>query len=109
MKNQFEIWRYNWPERGEHPAVIISHPDFCARSVVNVLYCTSQRQNRPPKPFEIMLNGADGCDWESFCDCSIMWSVPGAALFGKRGRVTLERRKAIRALLRDMFLIQATD
>ena len=109
MKDQFEIWRYDFPGRGEHSVVLISHPDFCARSVVNVLFCTSQRQSRPPKPFEVMLDTADGLDWETFCDCSIMWSIPEAALFGKRGRVTLERRRAIRALLRDTFLLMASD
>ena len=60
--------------KGEHPVVLISHTDFCAQSIVNVLYCTSQRQSRPPKPYEVMLNGADGMDWETFCDCSrIPW------------------------------------
>ena len=108
-REQFEVWRYKFPEKGEHSVVIISHPDFCARSVVNVLFCTSQRQSRRPKPFEVMLNHEDGFDWETLCDCSIMWSVPTAGLFGKRGRVTLERRRAIRALLRDMFLLSAAD
>ena len=68
---QFEIWSFNFPQKGLHPVVLISHPDFYAQAVVNVLYCTSQRQNRPPKPFEVMLNGADGMDWETFCDCSL--------------------------------------
>jgi hypothetical protein len=40
------------------------------------LYCTSQRQNRQPIPFEVLLNGADGMDWETFCDCSAMYLVP---------------------------------
>ena len=56
-----------------------------------------------------MLNGADGMNWETFCDCSVMYAVKSDLLFGKRGRVTLERRRAIRALLRDMFLLYATD
>jgi hypothetical protein len=76
---------------------------------VNVLYCTSQRQSRSPKPYEVMLNSADGLDWETFCDCSILWSVPAAGLFGKQGRVCLERRRAIRAKLRDVFRLAATD
>ncbi len=110
MKDQFEVWRFEFPDKDEHPVVLISHPDICARSAVeNVLYCTSQRQSRRPKPFEVMLNGADGMDWETFCDCSIMYSVPASELFGKCGRVTLERRRAIRSLLRDVFLLSATD
>src|SRR6266571_7869911 len=109
MKDQFEVWRYRFPERGEHPVVLISHPDFCARAVVNVLFCTSQRQSRPPKPFEVLLNGEDGMDWETLCDCSILYAVASTALYDKRGRVTLERRRAIREMLRDMFRLAAAD
>ena len=110
MKDQFEVWRFNFPGKGEHPVVLISHPDICARAaVVNVLYCTSQRQSRRHKPFEVMLNGADGMDWETFCDCSLIYAVASSELFGKRGRVTLERRRTVRALLRDVFLLAATD
>ena len=109
MKAQFDVWRFNFPNKGEHPVVIVSHTDLCAQSIVNVLYCTSQRQSRPPKPFEVMLNGADGMDWETMCDCSLMWSVPTAGLFGKRGHVTLERRRAIRAKLRDIFRLMTVD
>src|SRR5207302_717094 len=76
LKNQFEVWRYDFPERGEHPCVIVSHPDIAARAqFVNVLFCTSQRQSRPPKPTEVLLDSADGLDWETFVNCSAMWLV----------------------------------
>lgn len=106
---QFEVWRFNFPTKGEHPVVLISHDDFCAQSIVNVLYCTSQRQSRQAKPYEIMLDSADGLDWETFCDCSMLWSVPTAGLFGKRGLVTLERRRAIRGKVRDVYRLSAMD
>jgi hypothetical protein len=110
MKEQFDVWRYNFPDKGEHPVVLISHPDICARAaVVNVLFCTSQRQNRAPRPHEVMLNGADGMDWETFCDCAVVYAVKSADLFGKRGRVTLERRREIRSKVRDLFRLSATD
>jgi mRNA-degrading endonuclease toxin of MazEF toxin-antitoxin module len=111
MKDQFEVWRYRFPEKGgEHPVVLISHPDICGRSaVVNVLFCTSQRQSRRPHSFEVMLNGSDGMDWETLCDCSCMYAVKTADLFGKRGRVSLERRRQIRAKVRDIYLLSATD
>ena len=110
MRDQFDVWRFNFPDKGEHPVVLISHPDICARAaVVNVLFCTSQRQSRQMRPFEVMLNGADGLDWETFCDCSILYAVRSDQLFGRRGKVTLERRRAIRGKIRDIFRLAATD
>lgn len=109
MKAQFEVWRFNFPEKGEHPVVLISHSDLCGRSVVNVLYCTSQRQSRRAKPFEVVLDRADGMDWETFCDCSLLYSVPEIGQFNKRGKVTLERRRAIRGMVRDVFRLMASD
>jgi len=111
MKDQFEVWRFVFDDKGgEHPVVLISHPDICARAkVVNVLFCTSQRRNRRAHPHEVLLNGTDGMDWETFCDCSTLYAVKSPLLFGKRGRVTLERRRAIRAKIRELFLLNATD
>ena len=109
VKDQFDVWRFNFPDKGEHPVVLISHPDFCARAVVNVLFCTSQRQGREPKPYEVLLNGEDGMDWETFCDCSILWSIERAGLSNQRGQVTLERRRLLRAKVRDLLRLMATD
>ena len=109
--NQFEVWDYDFEEKGgAHPCVLISHPDFCARSkYINVLYCTSQRQNRSPYETEVLLTAEDGFNWETFCDCSLMWVVDRRDLSNRRGPVTLERRRQIRSRLRDLFLLQATD
>ena len=107
---QFDILSFDFPKKGAHPCVLISHPDRCARAeVVNVLYCTSQKQSRHPYPFEVLLNGADGFDWETFVDCSLLWSVEKAKLFQPRGRVTLERRREIRGKVRDLLRLHATD
>jgi hypothetical protein len=40
MKDQFDVWRFSFPDKGgEHPVVLISHPDICARAAaVNVLF-----------------------------------------------------------------------
>ena len=110
MKDQFDVWRFEFPEKGEHPVVLISHPDRCARgALINVLFCTSQRQSRPPHPYEVLLNDTDGMDWETFCDCSILYTIPSAKLFERRGRVSLERRRQIRTKVRDLLRLNATD
>ncbi len=110
MKTQFDIWEFNFPDRGMHSVVLISHPDLCARARhVNVLYCTSQRQNRKPYPYEVMLDAEDGFDWETFCDCSAMWLVDSSKLIRQRGQVTLDRRREIRLKLREFFRLMQTD
>ena len=110
MKRQFEIWQYNFPERGPHSVVLISHPDMCARAkVINVLYCTSQRQNRQPYLHEVMLDTEDGFNWETFCDCSLLWSIKSADLYGQRGHVTQERRRQIRLKIREVLRLSAED
>ena len=30
MKAQFAVWRYRFPDKGEHSVVLISHPDMVA-------------------------------------------------------------------------------
>ncbi len=111
VKDQFQIWTYDFLEKGgNHPCVLISHPDICARAqFVNVLYCTSQRQNRPPKHREIVLDVGDGLEWESFCDCGQLFVAESAKLFDQRGLVTLERRNASRDKIRDIFRLAARD
>ena len=97
MKDQFEVWRYLFPEKGgEHPVVLISHPDICAKAkVVNVLFCTSQRQSRRPYPSEVMLNSADGLDWETLVKCDLIDAARKDQLKEKRGMVSPARRRQI--------------
>jgi mRNA-degrading endonuclease toxin of MazEF toxin-antitoxin module len=110
VKGQFQVWRFDFAGRGEHPCVLISPSELCARAkYVNILYCTSQRQSRPPKPHEVLLNGADGMEWETFVDCSAIWLVESDNLFVQYGTVTLHRRNAIRDMLRNLFRLSARD
>jgi hypothetical protein len=110
MKTPFEVWDYHFPTKGLHPVVLISHPDICARAQhINFLFCTSQRQSRQPYPYEVMLDTADGLNWETFCDCSVIYLGEAAALIHQRGHVCLERRLTIRTKLKEFFRLSATD
>jgi mRNA-degrading endonuclease toxin of MazEF toxin-antitoxin module len=63
---QWDIWTCDFAAAGPHPAVVLSHPDRVARApLVNVLIGPSQRATRQPRENEVMLNGADGLDWET--------------------------------------------
>ena len=76
--------------------MIVSHPDRVAHAGwVNVLFCSSQRGNRAPNEREVVLNGADGLDWETLCRCDVLWLVEKSKLTGKRGSVSRIRRRQI--------------
>ena len=93
---QWDIWTCDFAEAGPHPAVIVSHPDRVARApLVNVLICSSQRANRQPRENEIVLNGADGLDWETLVKCDLMYLVEKERLYRRRGNVTAVRRRTL--------------
>jgi mRNA-degrading endonuclease toxin of MazEF toxin-antitoxin module len=82
---QWEIWTCDFAEAGPHPAVIVSDPDRVARApLVNVLIGSSQRATRPARENEVVLNGADGLDWETVVKCDLMYLVE-KAVSARRG------------------------
>ena len=44
---------------------------------------------------EIILDEADGLDWETLCKCDVVYAAPKTALTKRRGSVGTERRRAI--------------
>ena len=107
---QWDVANFEFPAPvGEHPVVIISNPDRAARAkLVNVLYCTTQKQSRPPGPDEVLLDSADGLDWETYCRCDHIFSIERDRLKrrGRAGKVTLERRWQISAKLIHLFRLE---
>ena len=97
----WEIWSYQpegWPE--PHPAVIISGSQRVANKPdLNVLLCTSQRANRAPLRNEVILDQADGLEWQSLCKCDLIHLVTREELSHHRGTVTAERRRQIIAAM----------
>jgi mRNA-degrading endonuclease toxin of MazEF toxin-antitoxin module len=109
-KRKWEVWTFDFPGKGPHPVVLISHPDRCERgAIVNVLYCTSQRQARSAKATEVLLDRADGFDWETFVACDLIYAVPSEALTQRRGSISRERRRAIRGKLISIFGLLEND
>jgi len=93
---QWDIWTCDFAEAGAHPAVVVSHPDRVARApLVNVLICSSQRAMRDPRENEVLLNGADGLDWETLAKCDLMYLVEKERLYRRRGSVGTVRRRAL--------------
>ena len=92
----WEVWTFDFPDAGAHPAVVISHPDRVRNAAfVNILICSTHRANRPPKPIEVLLDETDGFDWPTLCRCDAIYFVPKDKLYQRRGSVSVERRRAI--------------
>jgi mRNA-degrading endonuclease toxin of MazEF toxin-antitoxin module len=62
---------------------------------VCVILCSTQRAVRKPEVHEIILDEADGLDWETLCKCDAVYAAPKTELVKRRGSVTAERRRAI--------------
>jgi mRNA-degrading endonuclease toxin of MazEF toxin-antitoxin module len=90
----FEIFRWQpdgWPET--HPCVIASSPARAAsKPDVEVVLCSTQKAGRAAVPGEIILEAADGLDWQTICKCVQIYSVPRGRLKNRRGMVSENRR-----------------
>lgn len=92
----WEIYTWNFPKIGPHPAVILGTDDRVRHKPrLNVLLCSSQRAGRAPEAHEVMLNGADGLDWETLCKCDLVYYAASEELSQRRGTVSPARRRAI--------------
>ena len=60
-----------------------------------MLDCSSQRARRAPLEHEVLLDQADGLDWETLCKCDCIYAVPRAELKALKGTVAVERRRQI--------------
>jgi hypothetical protein len=74
--------------------------------LVNVLIGASQRATRQPRENELLLNGADGLDWETLVKCDLMyrciwWRRSG--LYRCQGRVGTARRRAFVQRIKACF------
>lgn len=98
---QWEIWKAKNPRlEKDHWYVIISPPTVIDStdpllSELNALMCRSLRSGEKPKPQHVVLNGADGFEHLSVCQCHYQFSIPRTAFFDKIGTVTVARRQAI--------------
>jgi mRNA-degrading endonuclease toxin of MazEF toxin-antitoxin module len=102
---QFEIWKAQ-PAGFESPHyfVIISGDERCqaARQVfVNGLACFTLRGQ--PSPLEVRLNGADGFDHATVCQCDFLYSLQKSQLKEKLGTVGYERQQQIKERIRNIF------
>ena len=90
--------RINPTDRDEHPAIVITCDEFCAdpgKTQVNVLYGRTRRPVVPPRPYHLMLNGADGLDHPTLFSCGHFFTIDRRKITTVLGRVGPERRRQI--------------
>lgn len=90
--------KVNPKDRDAHPAVILSCEEDCQDREflrVNVLYGSKRAPAAALEPWQVMLNGADGLDFQTAVDCGVFYLVPKASCTLAIGSVSLERRRAI--------------
>jgi mRNA-degrading endonuclease toxin of MazEF toxin-antitoxin module len=102
----WDIYTWEFPEADSHPAVVLGTERRLAnKPKVNVLFCSSKRATRKAEVTEVVLDRADGLDWETICKCDLIFAVPKEQLKLKRGSVTHERRRQIaERLIRSLGL-----
>ena len=92
----WEVWTWKFPDAGEHPAVVLGTDERVKlKPRVCVILCSTQRAARKPEVHEVILDEADGLDWETLCKCDVVYAAPKTELIKRRGSVTPERRRAI--------------
>lgn len=102
---QWDTMEWEFPH-GRHPCVIISTNDRCsnpALPTVNVLACQSQRAQRGARLNEVILDAADGMDWETLCRVDFVWVAPKAELTRTRKAVGPYRQRELGRKLAAWF------
>ena len=102
---QWETYDWHFPH-GQHPCVLISHPDLCENpdvDVVNVVGCSTHRATRLPLKHEVLIDAADGMNWETLVRLDRIYLVKKSELKNRRGLVTPERRKEIGTKIIKLF------
>src|SRR5256885_16056585 len=104
----WEIWTYDFPIEGSHPCVVFSNAARLAHEGfdrINVLLCRTLRGQlqRQVKITEVLLNAADGLDWETLCRVDALHFIPTSGLRDRRGIVCRERRRIISQRMLQVF------
>ena len=98
--HQWDIVRFKIrpTDKDAHPGIILSGEEWCRDSrelLLNVMACTKRVPAEGAKPYNTLLNGADGLEFQTLVDCRFIHIAPKAGVSEIIGRVSPERRKAI--------------
>jgi len=102
---QWEIWKCRPPGfTRDHWFVILSGQerlDHPHRPQINALAC--YKPQGEPKKLDVRLNGADGFDGPTVCQCDFVFILDKSALHSSLGSVSWERQQAIKSKLKEVL------
>ncbi len=83
--------------------MVLSPPDILEddrQLRLNVLMGSKRVPAENAKPHQVVLNGADGLEFATLLDCSLVYQVRKASIIRHAGRVAHARRSGIAARVR---------
>ena len=86
-----------------HPAILLSHEDILEhpdRDRFNALIGSKKSPAYAPQPRHVVLNGADGLEFTTLVDCSLIQVGRKSGILRRAGVVSLERRREIQRKVR---------
>jgi mRNA-degrading endonuclease toxin of MazEF toxin-antitoxin module len=101
---QWEIWKSKPAGfEKEHWFVILSSLERLDSnsSTINGLACFTLRGST--KLADVRLNGADGFEHPTLCQCDFIYSLPKSGLHDCLGSVSWERQQQIKSRLKEVF------
>lgn len=103
---QWDIYLFPFTEELPHPVVVLSIDERAAgRKHVNGLLCVTLR-GRSLGLHEVLLNHADGLDWETAVRCDLIHLLARDRFQEWRGHVSPERQVQISRKLIECFRLR---
>ena len=103
---QWDIFLFPFSDELPHPVVILSIDErAAARKHINGLICVSLR-GRPLALHEVLLDRADGLDWETAVRCDLVHLLARDRFKEQRGRVSPDRQIQISRKVIECFRLR---
>jgi len=96
-------------DRDLHPGIVLSGEEWCASAHttnLNVLACSKRVPGDPVKPHQVVVNGADGLEFQTTIDCRFFHIIAKETVTKVIGRVSTERRRAIGRKINEILRLQ---
>ncbi len=93
-------------DRVGHPAVILSSEDVMGderQQRFNVVLGTKKPPAVQARPHQVILNGADGLEFTTLVDCSLIYVARKSSVLRAAGVVALHRRQQIQRGIRSFL------